>query len=302
MDAENELNVESYIRWVEHKNRSPRTIQSYRESIAQLVDWLDGGNLMDATRDEVQDWLIHLQREHAATTAAVRFRSLRAFYNWAVAEEIIDRSPMARLSEPKPDDTPVPVVPDEDLQALIKHCEVGGRADFESVRDLAIIRMFCEPGSPRIAEMAGILLDDVNLGRRPGYEVMGKGRKVRWIPLGRKSCAALERYVRLRRKHGGAQLPQLWLGAKRTDVPLSSTGIQQMLERRAKAAGLKHIRAHQLRHSAAHAAKVAGMSEEDMEFLFGWSEGSRMVKRYGKSAQGERAQESARRLSVGDRL
>lgn len=300
MDDANALNLAAFARSRRSKNRSERTIQNYEESLLQLVDWLDGGDLMEAEKADIEDWMTHLLTEHAATTAGVRFRGCRAFYNWAVGEEIIDQSPMAKMSEPKPDDVPPAIVPDEDLKALLKVCQ-GPIADFITNRDTAIIRLFCEPGSPRIAEMAAIRLDGLDL-RRGVVRVMGKGRKVRDVPFGNRTGTALERYIRARAKRPAAALPELWLGALRKGLPMTVSGIAQMLERRCIQARIPHIHPHQLRHTSAHIWKTQGGSEEDAEALFGWTPGSGMARKYGRSATTERAQKAARRMSPADRL
>lgn len=298
----NRLNIASYVRSVEAKNRSRDTLISYETTLDQLAVYLDGRDLLKATKPELEDWMRHLLREFAATTAGTRFRGARAFFNWAVREDLITSSPMAEMTEPEADDEPVTVLPDETIVALLKLCQARGRRDFEGMRDEALIRIFCEPGSPRVGEMARMALDGVELGRQPHVRFKGKGAKWRTIPLGLKATTALERYMRLRAEHQGAQLPYLWLGTKLKDKPLTASGIQQMIERRCVKAGVPHIHPHQLRHTSAHQWKVAGGSEEDAEYLFGWTPGSGMVRRYARSAGVERAQKAARKASIGDRL
>lgn len=58
-------------------------------------------------------------RRHAASTAAVRFKSLEQFYSWLTTEEWIETNPMARLRAPEPTEMPVPVLSDTELKALI---------------------------------------------------------------------------------------------------------------------------------------------------------------------------------------
>ncbi len=296
MGDQTELHVAAYARALAAKKRSERTIQSYEEAVLQLRDFCGVDDVMDLEQADLEEFMTDLLGWAATTTAGIRFRSLRAFFNWAVREEIITKSPMARMSEPKADDEPVPIVADDGLKKLLKTCS---GTSFEDRRDLAIIRLFCEPGSPRIAEMAGIELAKLDM-RRSLVEVMGKGRKVRVIPIGVKCGQALDRYLRVRAKHVAAKLPHLWLG--RRGMALTPSGIQQMLERRAEAAGIEHIRAHMLRHTSAHIWKEMGGSEEDAEALFGWTPGSGMAKRYGRSAAASRAEKAARKMTPGDRL
>jgi hypothetical protein len=45
----------------------------------------------------------------------VRFRSLRRLYNWCVAEEIIEVSPMAKMTQPHVPEQPTPVLTEAEL-------------------------------------------------------------------------------------------------------------------------------------------------------------------------------------------
>ncbi len=293
MDA-NDLHLASYERALTARRRSRRTIQNYLEAVGQLADHHGGADVTELTRDDVQAYLLAVLATFKPTTAANRFRSLRAFYNWAVDEEILDRSPMRRMSEPTVTDVPPAILTDDQLRALLRAC--AGR-DFDDRRDTAIIRLFCEPGSPRLAEMAGILLDLCDM-RRNFVRVHGKGDKVRDIPFGAKTGQALDRYLRLRLKHARRSSPMLWVGPRGALTP---SGITQMVRRRAKLAGVGHVHPHQFRHTAAHVWKLDDGSEEDAMALFGWAS-SEMPRRYGRSASTERAQRAARRKSQADRL
>lgn len=289
------MHLAAYERTLKARRRSPRTIQSYGEAVLQLARHHDGADVTELSKADVEDYLTAVAAEHAATTAAVRFRSLRAFFNWAVDEEIIDRSPMARVKEPTVTDTPIPVLADDQLRALLKECAGKELADR---RDTAIIRLFCEPGSPRVAEMAGLDVDDVDL-KRDMVRVHGKGDKIRAVPFGAKTGQALDRYLRVRAKHPLAKLPALWIGNR--GMALTASGIAQMLRRRSADAGIGHVHPHQLRHTAAHVWHDSGGSEADAMALFGWSS-AEMPRRYGRSAQVERAQRASRRMSPADRL
>lgn len=289
------MHLAAYRRALNAKNRSERTVQNYEETLLQLARFHDGADVLDLRRADVEEYIAFELQQHASSSAGVRFRALRAFYNWAVDEEYVDRSPMARMKQPSATEVPVPVLPDDALRALLKAC--AGK-DFDARRDTAIIRLFCEPGSPRVSEMAGLDLDVVDL-KRDQIRVHGKGDKHRDIPFGPKTGQSLDRYLLVRRRHRLAALPRLWLGGR--GAPLTSSGIAQMLRRRGAQAGIGHVHPHQLRHTAAHVWHDQGGSEADAMALFGWSS-PEMPRRYGASARTERAHRAARRTTMADRL
>jgi integrase len=62
----------------------------------------------------------------------------------------------------------------------------------------------------RREECAGITHDDLELDQI--VWVLGKGRRPRALPLGRRTAVALDRYLRVRDGHRLTYLPGLWLG------------------------------------------------------------------------------------------
>lgn len=295
----NELYWLGFRRHLRAAHRSENTIVAYHRDLADLAWFHAGKDLAELAKDDIAGYYETRLQRLSPTTMAIRFRSQRAFYNWMVTEEIITLSPMRNLREPKVEDVPPPIVDDADLIALLK--AVSGTT-FEDRRDYAIIRLFCEAGSPRVSEMAGITLAELDL-RKDEVTLHGKGAKTRAIPFGAKTGQALERYVRARAKRKNAASKWLWLSTLRQGVDdhLTVSGIAQMLERRCQLAGIPKIHPHQLRHTAAHAWFDDDQSEGNSMALFGWASDA-MPKRYGRSARTERAKRAARRASIADRL
>ena len=200
---------------------------------------------------------------------------------------------MARMRPPIVPDQPVPVVPEEGLRRLLAAC--AGK-DFEARRDTAMIMLLLDTGARR-AELVDLKLAHVDLDLDV-LLVLGKGRRERALPYGRKAAVALDRYLRVRARHKDAYLPWLWLGKRGR---LTAWGVQQLLRRRGEQANLPGLHPHQLRHTFAHEWLVQGGAETDLMQIAGWKSRT-MLQRYGASAADTRAREAHRRFSPADRL
>jgi site-specific recombinase XerC len=148
-----------------------------------------------------------------------------------VAEGDLETNPMERMKPPQLPEQPVEMVGPEHLTRLLRTCE--GR-DFASRRDTAIILLLVDTGMRR-AECAGITLDAVDLDQRIVW-VLGKGRRPRVLPIGRKTAQALDRHLRVREGHWLTYLPQLWVGR---NGPMTPSGVYQVVHDRARAAGCR---------------------------------------------------------------
>lgn len=279
------------------------TLISYHRAVRLFALWLGehhpGVGPAEATRDHVRGWLVHTRESASSGSARSWFPGVRKFYAWAVDEGEADTNPTDGIKTPPPNDPRTPVVGLDVIRAMLGTC---GARTFRDRRDAAIIYVFAD-GGLRLAEVEGLGLEDADPAARLLF-VTGKGSnrsgpRRRAVSLGIKAARALDRYLRERRKHPYAELPQLWLG-DRNRATLTTSGIKKMLTVRAALVGAS-LHPHMFRHTWASQFRSAGGSEGDLMVLGGWSNRA-MLDRYGKAAAAERAQEAYRQRSLGDRL
>ena len=98
--------------------------------------------------------------------------------------------------------------------------------------------------------------------------------------------------MRERARHPVARISALWLGVY--SGPMTSSGVYQMVERRAAQAGLK-LHPHMFRHTFSHNWLDRGGAEGDLMELNGWSS-PQMLARYGRSARSARARRAYDRV------
>lgn len=288
----------SWTRSLKAAGKSPQTIGSYTLSVRSFTDWCDtNGRPVHPSRQkraDMEDFISYMIETRSLGTAGVRYRSLKQWWSWLAAEDEADNVSIG-MRHPKLETKPVPIIPDADLRALLDVTK--GRAFMER-RDHAIIRVLIDTGMRR-GELASIRLVDVDLDDQVLLVQRTKTGTGRLIPIGSKSVAAVDRYVRERTRHRHADRPELWLGLH---GPLTGEGVRQLIAARCRQAGVRHIHPHQFRHTSAHRWLMAGGQEQDLARIAGWTPGSAMLARYGASAASERARAAHRTIAPGDSL
>jgi site-specific recombinase XerD len=286
---------DDFARSLRRRNRSERTARIYRQSFSYFWSFAQSQGVTDpgdVTRDLVNHWTEHEQAKGVtAATVDLRWRNLRPFFAWW-AKETETPNPFAGADVPTaPVDLP-DVIHVDDIRALIKVCQ--GRS-FEDRRDEVIIRLLYDTGC-RLGELLALTLADWD--RRQDFLTLRGKSGMRVVDLSASTGEALACYVRARGGHRRANLDALWIGRK---GPLTGNGVSQLLDRRCRAASVRHLHPHLFRHTFAHQFRAQGGSEGDLMYLAGWKY-SAMAHRYGASAAAGRAREAHRRIGLGDRL
>ena len=184
------------------------------------------------------------------------YRALRRFFAWVMKEGYIEHNPMDGIIMNRPQ--PVPIEPyrpehiDRMLKVLDHDWQVATtpRQRMRAARDKAMLLLFLESGL-RLEEMAKLRMGDIDLERQRVCVWFGKLGKSRLSGFGPQTKKALWRYLSIRPSEvvGDA----LW--ATEEGTPLGVSGVQMVIRRLKKDAGLQYVRGsvHKLRHTFATA-------------------------------------------------
>jgi len=289
--------IRSWLIDLRGRNLSVQTVTTYGNAARRLYVRLPERCRKDAaeiTRDDLREYFAGIAEMRTPGGVSVDYRALQQFFKWAdEVEEEITPNPMAKMKPPVVPDAETRVLRPEEIKALRKACDGKG---FMSRRDLAIVSLFLDTGMRR-AELAGIETDHVNIELREAY-ILGKGRRARIVPFGHQTARALDRYGRVRKSHKWASLVGYWL-AERGRV-MTGDGIDQMIRRRGREAGIADLHPHMFRHTFAHYSKDV-LNDDELMRLAGWKS-RQMLGRYAASTAEERAREAGKRSALLDRL
>jgi site-specific recombinase XerD len=301
--------ISSWQLAIEAAAKSPRTVRSYTDSVRTLCRFLVNQNVPTSVEEvdapHIRAFLLAEERRTSAASAAVHFRNIRVFFGWLASEgERENPNPMDRVEAPKVTKKAKAFFTEEELARLLKTCS---GATFVDRRDTAIIRIFIDTGM-RVSAMAGLRYDpddeaanDVFLAQRR-LRIRLKGGDEIWVPIGKKSAAALDKYIRARARHPQVSSPWLWLGVQgHNTARMTDSGVRDMVGRRGEQAGIQNVHPHRFRRSFADSWLAAGGSTDDLMHITGWKTYD-MVREYTEARGIARAHNAHARLSPGDRI
>jgi len=253
---------------------SSRTIDDYAQKIGAFVAFCYSQGVKepgDVTPNHIRVFLLVLRERIKPSSIHDYYGCVNRFFNWLIEEGILDQSPFARMRPPRVPKQVIQPFSQEDIRRMLVVIDNDG--GFRGYRNRAIILTFLDTGL-RLSELADIKVNDMDFDNGI-IKVMGKGRKERFVRLGKETQRAVLRYLLMRKD----KLPWLWVSNE--GEPLKARGIQSFIKRLGKRVGIKDARcsAHTFRHSFAVNCLRNGMGEFNLQSLLGHTT-LEMTRRY----------------------
>ena len=252
---------------------SPRTIDDYSQKVGAFVAFCSSQGAkepQDVTPNHVRVFLLVLRERIKASSVHDYYGCINRFFNWLVSEGVLEHSPMAKMKPPRVPKQVIQPFSQDDIRRMLV---VLGEDGFRGIRNRAIILTFLDTGL-RLSELAAVQVHDIDFDNGI-IKVMGKGRKERFVRVGKETQKALLRYLLMRKD----KLRSLWV----TDhgEPIKARGIQSLIKRLGKRAGITDARCspHTFRHSFAVNCLRNGMGEFNLQSLLGHTT-LQMTRRY----------------------
>ena len=230
------------------RNVSVHTCAAYRRDLAEFHAFLSGAggeavNLSRIDHLRLRRYLAELHKRNQRTSIARKLSALRTFFRYLVREGALATNPAEAVATPKRNRYLPKTLSVDEAATLM---ERGHSTTLLALRDRAILELFYSSGL-RISELTGLDVGGLDL-RENLVRVLGKGRKERIVPVGRKAHEALVAYLDAR----GPLADDQPLFANHRGGRLTPRSIQRHLKVwLIKAGVLKDISPHALRHSFA---------------------------------------------------
>jgi integrase/recombinase XerC len=243
--------VEQYLRYLTVvRNCSGHTLSAYKREIFRFADFLQKP-LAQGTPQDVTAFISKLRHKDLSSKSIQRnLSAIRSFYSYLLDQEIITTNPATIARSPKVKRR-LPKVLDTDQAARLLDFQPQNAKE---KRDKAIIELLYGSGL-RLMEVVGLSIKDLDLSA--GFvTVLGKGNKVRQVPLGRLCIIALDEWLA---EHSSIASDAPLFPSK-NGQPISPRTIQKRLKDIAVIQlGDNSLHPHMLRHSyATHMLESSG--------------------------------------------
>ena len=248
-----------------------KTLEHYDYTVGGFIGWLAAHGVRDVQRvtpHHIRAYLIALQdRGLKDTTQHAHARGIKAWLNWLVSEEDLERSPMRKVAMPRLSKRIPPPFESEDVRRLLESCDRGSAI---GARNYAIVLTLLDTGL-RASELASLRVGDLDM--RTGLAtVFGKGEKQRTVRAGTKARSAIQHMLACRRDLEDGD--PLWVayGLPGSETgPLSVHGLQSMLTRLGRRAGVAPCAPHRFRRTFALWMLRDGCDLHSLRMLMGHS-------------------------------
>lgn len=178
--------ISQYLEYLElEKGLSSNTIDAYRRDLYDFGGKLGGKDIQVVGRNDINLYVRSLKERNLAPTSIIRkVASLRGFFRWAYAMNIITKNPASTLEQPKVPQRLPKVITLKEVEEMLH----SGLLPLEHV----MMELLYSCGL-RVSELVNLKITDIDMSSKY-IRCFGKGSKERIIPMGDEAKKVLEEY------------------------------------------------------------------------------------------------------------
>ena len=178
--------ISQYLEYLElEKGLSANTIDAYRRDLYDFGSRLSGKDIQSIGRNDINSYVRILKERNLAPTSIIRkVASLRGFFRWAYAMNIITKNPASTLEQPKVPQRLPKVITLKEVEEMLH----SGLNPLEQV----MMELLYSCGL-RVSELVNLKTSDIDISSKY-VRCFGKGSKERVIPMGEAVVRVLREY------------------------------------------------------------------------------------------------------------
>lgn len=234
------------------KRYSGNTIKSYREDLVQFSAFCDTVERKEIAKiDEkvVKRFLFYLnEKEFSMRSISRKLASVRGLFDYAYKSDIIESNRIKLIKNPKLSKSLPEIITIENYEEILSLLDkrFGETSDKNYIKYKAVFEMLygC---SIRVSELCSLRIPDIEFEVNR-VRIMGKGSKLRVIPIGDKSIKVLREYLSV----FGRQEDKNYLFLNTREGKISTKAVYNIVHKYlGLVTDIKKRSPHVLRHSSA---------------------------------------------------
>jgi len=178
------------------KNASNNTLSAYNRDLRQFHEFLELKNISaitSVTKKHIRSFIVNLNlKNNSTTTIARKLTALRGLFLYGIKNGIIEQNPLKDIQNPKIKRKIPETLSLESYEKIIKLLS-DKEEEKNNLTRISILELLYGSGL-RVSELCDLNIGDIDLISK-SIKVKGKGSKERYVPIGTKSIAALEKYL-----------------------------------------------------------------------------------------------------------
>jgi integrase/recombinase XerC len=228
------------------KRYSQNTIISYSEDLKCFIDFCEEKSKIDVTNiteKVIKSYLMILSESGLKKISVSRkLASIRGFFKYAYKLNYININPTSFILNPKSSRTLPEVASEEIILNSLKEID----KDEKNAKLYKLIIELLYGCALRVSELCNLNFGDIDI-RSKTIRILGKGNKVRIVPIGEKSINTLQEYLSC--KNQNSKDPLL---VNKEGIRIYPRMVRRVVDKYlGKVSDLKKKSPHVLRHSAA---------------------------------------------------
>lgn len=253
-----EVDLNDYLLSKKLEAKSENTINRYKYELTRLLSYIDKPLDKINSNDISSYMMIYKQVRNVSNQTLKNIRAIfSSFFVWMRDRERINSNPMNLVEHIKTENIIKPPFTDEEREKMFRACKTS--------RDRALLE-FLYSTAIRVTEMTNLNKSDIQLSNR-GLIVYGKGAKERVVYINNRANMYLEEYLNSRVDND----PALFVSTIRPYHRLTKQGVEDIVRRIGKRAGVSDAYPHRFRRTAATNALNRGMPVQEVASMLGHS-------------------------------